>query len=447
MNTTPTLPPFDHIPAPYLGPSKAELLARRKEVLNQGIFLLYRDPFMPVEGKMQYLYDETGRRYLDGFGGICTVSVGHCHPEVNAALIAQAQLIQHAPTCYLHPAVVEYAETLAATFPDPLRRVYFVNSGSEANDLAILMARLHTGHHEVLSLRNCYHGGNAVGMSLTSHHTWKYAVPPLPGFQHLKAPHPVWGPIPYDTPDAGRLYAEEIKDLIKFGTSGKVAAFIAEPMQGVGGTVPYPEDYLTHAYAHVREAGGVCIADEVQTGFGRTGTNFWGFQNYGVVPDIVVMAKSIGNGFPLAAVVTTDAIAAHMADRIHFNTFGGDPLAMAQGKATLDIMLRDNSMAHCKNIGGHLIAGLRRLQTKFPVIADVRGSGLILGVEFVLDGQPASAFTATFLEKCKDYQLIVGKGGLHGSVIRIKPPMCLTEADADFLLAVFEKVLGEIESR
>jgi alanine-glyoxylate transaminase/(R)-3-amino-2-methylpropionate-pyruvate transaminase len=440
----PELPPFDHTPAPYIGPSKSELLERRKKVLNQGVFLLYRDPFMPVEAKMQYLWDETGRRYLDCFGGICTVSIGHCHPEVNAALAAQTERIQHAPTCYLHPTVVEYAEKLAATFPDPLNRVYFVNSGSEANDLAVLMARLHTGHHEVLSLRNCYHGGNAVGMSLTSHHTWKYAVPPMPGFQHLKAPHPVWGPIPYDAPDAGQQYAEEVRDLIKFGTSGKVAAYIAEPIQGVGGSVPYPCDYLSHAYAHVREACGVCIADEVQSGFGRTGTKFWGFQNYNVVPDIVVMAKSIGNGFPLAAVVTTDAIAERMAERIHFNTFGGDPLAMAQGMATLDIMLRDNTMGHCKNIGDQILTGLSKLKEKHPVIADVRGSGLILGVEFVQNGEPASAFTADFFERCKDHGLIVGKGGLAGSVIRIKPPMCLTAADADFLIEVFDTVLTEL---
>ena len=443
---SPELPPCDHTPAPYSGPTKADLLARRKEVLNQGLFILYKDPFMPVEGHMQYLWDETGRRYLDCFGGICTVSVGHCHPEVNAALARQSDLIQHAPTCYLHPTVVEYAEKLAATFPDPLRRVYFVNSGSEANDLAILMARLHTGHHEVLSLHNCYHGGNAVGMSLTGLRTWKYAVPPMPGFQHLKPPHPLWGPIPYDAPEAGKQYASEVRDLIQFGTSGQVAAFIAEPIQGVGGTVPYPPDYLTHAFAHARDAGGICIADEVQTGFGRTGTNFWGFQNYDVIPDMVVMAKSIGNGFPLAAVVTTDEIAAHMAERIHFNTYGGDPLAMAQGMATLDIILRDNMMDHCKTIGDHLLAGLATLQCQFPVIANVRGSGLMLGIEFVLDGQPAPAFTADFFERCKDHGLIVGKGGLHGSVIRLKPPMCLTTGDANFLLAVFDTVLTELSS-
>ena len=328
---------------------------------------------MPVEGHMQYLWDESGKRYLDCFGGICTVSVGHAHPEVNAALTNQAEMIHHAPTCYLHEGVVDYAETLASTFPEPLKRVYFVNSGSEANDLAILMARLHTGNHEVLSLQNCYHGGNAVGMSLTGHHTWKFPVPSMPGFQHVKAPHPLWGPIDYDDPEAGRLYAEEVKNVLQYGTSNQVAAYIAEPMQGVGGTVPYPKDYLHHAYAHVREAGGVCIADEVQTGFGRTGTNFWGFQNYEVTPDIVVMAKSIGNGFPLAAVVTTDEIAEKMTSRIHFNTFGGDPLAMAVGKATLDIMLREDTMGHCKAVGDYLLDWFEQAASGFSSDGECAG--------------------------------------------------------------------------
>ncbi|MEM9235439.1 MAG: aspartate aminotransferase family protein [Verrucomicrobiota bacterium] len=442
----PALPPCDHSPAAYTGPSKAELLKRRSEVLNQGIFLLYKDPLMIVEGSMQYIWDETGRRYLDCFGGICTVSVGHCHPEVNAALSAQSEKVQHVPTCYLHPGVIEFAERLASTFPDPLNRVYFVNSGSEANDLAVLMARLHTGHHEVISLRNCYHGGNATGMALTGHHTWKYPVTPMAGFQHAKAPHPLWGDHSYDDPDAGEKYATELLEMIHFGTSGKLAGFIAEPIQGVGGAVPYPKDYFKHAYAHVREAGGLCIADEVQSGFGRTGTNFWGFQNYEVTPDIVVMAKSIGNGFPLAAVVTTSEIAEKMSSRIHFNTFGGDPLAMAQGKATLDVMLRDNTMGLCQRIGDRILNGLRGLQEKHPILADVRGSGLILGVEFVLDGKPASEFCARFMERCKELGLIVGKGGLYGSVIRIKPPMCLSDADADFIVEVFDAALSELSS-
>lgn len=448
MSAEPQLPAFDFQPAKYSGPDKASLLARRKQVLNQGIFLLYKEPLMLVQGKMQYVWDETGRRYLDCFGGICTVSVGHCHPEVNAAVAKQNEIFQHCPTCYLNPVVVEYAEKLAATLPKPLSRVYFVNSGSEANDLAVLMARVATGNYDIISLRNCYHGGNAVGMSLTSHHTWKYNIPPMPGFQHARAPHPLRGGVPYDDPQAGEKYAAEIKELIRYGTSGKVAGFIAEPIQGVGGAVPYPNDYLGRAYAVVREHGGVCIADEVQSGFGRTGENFWGFQNYGVVPDIVTMAKSIGNGFPLAAVVTTDEIAAPMAGRIHFNTFGGDPVAMAQGMATLDIMLRDDTQGHCKKIGGQILAGLHALAAKHPCIGNVRGMGLILGMEFVKPGtvEPDGPACADFFERCRHHDLIVGKGGLDGNVIRIKPPMCITEKDAEFLLAVFAKVLGEMGS-
>lgn len=446
-DSLPKLPACDHEPKPYTGPSYEEALEMRRTFINPGVFTLYKEPLMLVEGKMQYLWDHTGKRYLDAFGGICTVSVGHCHPEVVAATAAQNETAQHIPTIYLHPAIGEYAKLLTSTLPEPLRRVYFVNSGSEANDLALLMARLHTGNHDVIALRNCYHGGNAVGMGLTSHHTWKYNVPGAAGVHHAKAPYPYRGPWGHDDPEAGRKYAADVREILLYATPGRVAAFIAESIQGVGGAVEFPAGYLEDAYAHVRAAGGVCIADEVQSGFGRTGSHFWGFETQGVVPDIVVMAKSIANGYPLAAVVTTDEIAGKMTERTHFNTFAGNPPAMVQGLKVLEIMLRDDTQGLCRRIGGRIIAGLRGLQNKHAVIGEVRGRGLMLGVELVKDREtkePASAECATILEKAREMGLMLGKGGLFGNTLRIKPPMCLTEEDADFLVEVIDVACGEI---
>ncbi|HEY8902151.1 MAG TPA: aminotransferase class III-fold pyridoxal phosphate-dependent enzyme, partial [Chthoniobacterales bacterium] len=301
----PTLPPFDHAPIPYAGPSAEDVLAMRREFVNPGIFLYYKKPIMLVEGRMQYVWDETGRRYLDALGGIVTVSVGHCHPKVVAAMQKQNETLQHSTTIYLHPNIAEYAKALSAKMPGDLKVCYFVNSGSEANDLAILMARAYTGNYDLIALRNAYHGGNASAMSLTAHSTWKYNVPHSFGVHHALTPYAYRGAYGYEDPDAGRKYADDVKSLIDYATPGRVAGFIAESIQGVGGVVSYPADYLARVYEHVRAAGGVCIADEVQTGFGRLGNHYWGFEDYGVTPDIVTMAKGIGNGCPLAAVVTT----------------------------------------------------------------------------------------------------------------------------------------------
>jgi len=330
-----SLPPFNHKPRPYTGPSADAVFALRQEFLNPAIFHYYRKPLMIVEGKGQYVFDEMGHRYLDAFGGIVTVSVGHCHPHVVGAVARQNETLQHTTTIYLHPNVVEYAQALAAKLPGELKVCYFVNSGSEANDLAVLMARAFTGAYDVIALRNGYHGGSPASMGLTAHHTWKFNVPHSFGVHHAVAPDLYRGPWDATDPEAGRKYAEDVRQLIQFATSGKIAAFIAESIQGVGGTIVYPDGYLQQAYAHARAAGGLCIADEVQTGFGRTGSHFWGFQNQGVIPDIVTMAKGIGNGCPLAAVVTTPAIARALTERTHFNTFGGNPVVCAQGKAVL----------------------------------------------------------------------------------------------------------------
>jgi len=441
------LPPTSHTPAPYTGPTADAVLALRRQYLNPGLFLYYKRPIMIVEGKMQYVWDDTGKRYLDGLGGIVTISVGHCHPHVVAAANRQNETLQHSTTIYLQPNIALYAEQLAAKLPGDLKVCYFVNSGSEANDLALLMARVHTGNYDMVALRNGYHGGNASGMGATGHSTWKFNVPHSFGFHHAVAPYPYRGPYGYDDPEAGRKYADDVKSLIDYATPGKIAGFIAESIQGVGGFVVYPDGYLKQVYAHVRAAGGVCIADEVQTGFGRTGTHFWGFETQDVIPDIVTMAKGIGNGVPLAAVVTTPAIAASLTQKIHFNTFGGNPVVTAIGRAVLEVIERENLQARSLELGAYILAGLEKLKARHPVIGDVRGKGLMLGIEFVKDRttkQPGREECAQVVENARELGLLLGKGGLWGQTIRFAPPMCITKADADFLLAVLDEAIGGI---
>ena len=442
--TSPVLPPSNHQPKPYTGPSAEKVLALRREFLSPGLFLYYKNPIMLVEGKMQYVWDETGKRYLDGLGGIVTISAGHCHPHVVKAAHEQNETLQHSTTIYLQPRIAEYAEKLASKLPGKLKVCYFVNSGSEANDLALLMARLYTGNYDVIALRNSYHGGNSSGMSVTAHSSWKFNVPHSFGVHHAQAPYCYRGNYGYDDPEAGKKYADDVQSVIDYATSGRVAAFIAESIQGVGGFVVFPDGYLKHSYAHVRAAGGVCIADEVQTGFGRTGTHYWGFETQGVIPDIVTMAKSIGNGAPLAAVVTTPEIASVLTQKIHFNTFGGNPVVSAIGKAVLEVIEQENLQQNCLTLGQYILAGLEKLKQKHPLIGDVRGKGLMLGIEFVKDRktkEPAGEACAAVLERAREMGLLLGKGGLWGQTIRFAPPMCITKADADFLLAVLDAAL------
>lgn len=416
----------------------------RKQHLNPVIFHYYRKPIMIVEGKAQWLFDETGRRYLDGFGGIATVGLGHCHPEVAEAARVQNGTISHTTSIYLNPELALYAKELAARMPGDLKRVYLVNSGSEANDLAVLMARAFTGSFDVIALRNGYHGGTSGTMGLTSHSTWKYNVPHTFGVQHAVAPDTFRGPYRADDPDAGEKYAADIESLIQFGTSGRIAAFIAESVQGVAGAVVYPAGYLKHAFAHARAAGGVCISDEVQSGFGRTGEHFWGFESQGVLPDIVTLAKGIGNGYPLAAVVTTPRIAEAMLSRAHFNTFGGNPVSCAIGRAVLRVIDKEGLQKNSLEVGGYLKARLQGLAVKHPIIGDVRGLGLLLGVELVNDREtkePAKEACVEVFEKARELGLLIGKGGLWGNTLRITPPMCITRADADFLVAVLDEAL------
>ena len=449
MADLPVLPVSDHQPRPYDGPSRADVLEMRREFLTPALVTYYADPVMIVEGHMQWLFDESGKRYLDGIAGIVTVSVGHCHPKVLDAVREQNERLQHTTTIYLNPNIAEFGKKLISTFPDDsgLGVCYFTNSGSEANELAMLMARLHTGNFDILALRNAYHGLSNQAMGLTALHSWKYPYPQGFGVKHVKCPDRYRGPFGYDDPEAGAKYAADVEDVLKYASTGQVAGFIAEPIQGVGGTVELPDGYLSCVYELVRSHGGICISDEVQTGFGRTGTAFWGFENHGVKPDIVTMAKGIGNGAPLGCCVARSDVAECMSQRLHFNTYGGNPVSMAQGLATLDVLLEDNVQQHALDVGGYLKQGLEDLQSRHTIVGDVRGQGLMLGVELVTDRQaktPATTETAAVHERAKDLGLLIGKGGLYGNVLRIKPPMCIQREDCDFLCQVLDVCLNEV---
>lgn len=441
------LPIIDHTPAPYEGPSREEVLAVRHQYVSPGVITYYEEPLMIVEGKMQYLWDETGKRYLDAFAGIVTVSVGHCHPKIIEKVNQQNGKLQHTTTIYLHPTIGQFAEKLASKMPDGLSRTYFTNSGSEANELAILSAREHTGNHDALALRNCYHGGTATTMGLTAHGTWKFKSNQTSGIHHTHAGYCYRCPYGLEYPSCDLKCAHDVKEVIQYQTPGEVACFIGEPIQGVGGAVVPPKEFFKIVYDTVREHGGICIADEVQGGFGRTGEHFWSHQNWDVVPDAITMAKGIGNGAPLGAFTTTDPISEVMTNRIHFNTYGGNPISMTQGLATLEVIEEDGIQQNAKLVGDHLKEGLLALQDKHPLIGDVRGLGLMLGVELVTDRkskEPAKAEAATVMEQMKHRGVIIGKGGLYGNTLRIKPPMCLTKDDADYLVAMLDEVLDGI---
>lgn len=443
------LPIYDHQPEPYEGPSKAEVIALRQQYLTPGLVTYYRDPLLVVEGSMQYVWDEQGTRYLDAFAGIVTVSVGHCHPYVVEKVREQVGKLQHTTTIYLHPTIGQFGQKLAEHMPAGmgLGVTYFTNSGSEANELAVLMSREFTGNNDVIALRNAYHGGTQGTMALTAHSTWKFPTNPSINVKHALAGYCYRCPFGLEYPSCGVKCAQDMENVIRYETTGKVACFIGEPIQGVGGAVTPPPEYFQIVYDIVHKYGGLCVADEVQTGFGRTGEHFWGFQNWGVTPDLVTMAKGIGNGAPLGACTTRSEIAQTMTRRVHFNTYGGNPISMTQGLATLEVIDREHIQDNAREVGGHLKGRLLELQKRQPLIGEVRGLGLMLGIELVRDRktkEPANTETAEVLERARQRGLLVGKGGLFGNVIRLKPPMCITKDDADFIVDCLDEVLTSL---
>ncbi len=439
-----SLPPVDHTPRPYDGPSRDEVLALRQQYLSPGLVTYYRDPLLLVEGHRQYVWDDRGTRYLDAFAGIVTISVGHCHPKVVARVKAQIETLQHATTIYLHPAIAMLGKKLAEKMPQGLDRTYFTNSGSEANELAILSARESTGNVDVIALRNAYHGGTSIAMGLTAHGSWKFKSNLPLGIHHTHAGYCYRCPYGLTYPACELKCAHDIAQVIEYETSGQIACFIGEPIQGVGGAVTPPKEFFGIVYDLVRRHGGLCIADEVQGGFGRTGNHYWSHQNWDVVPDIVVMAKGMGNGAPLAAMTTREDIARCLTHRTHFNTFGGNPVSVTQGLATLEVLDDEKLQENARLVGAHLRDRLCQLQAKHALIGEVRGLGLMLGVELVRDRttrEPATSAAVEILERTRQRGLLLGKGGLFGNTLRIKPPLCLSKDDADFIADCLDETL------
>lgn len=437
------LPECDFTPQPYNGPSAEEVHQLRSAHISKSVFTLYKKPLMLVEGKMQYVFDERGRRYLDGYAGIATVSVGHCHPAVVAAMQKQQTLLGHASTIYLHPHLALYAKELSSKLPEPLDHVFLVQSGSEANDLAMILARCFTGNYDLIALRNAYHGMGTATMGMTGMGNWKQPFPQGFGVHRVALPNSYRGIFGNDV----QKYVRELQEVIAAGTSGRIAGFFCEAIQGAGGSYTLLDGYMKQAYDVIRQAGGLCIADEVQVGFCRTGKNFWGFEAHDVVPDIVTMAKGIGNGVPLAAVVTRKEIADSILGKMYFNTFGATPPIVAAARAVLEVIEKEHIQENADKVGNIIMKGLKELQEKYDVIGDVRGMGLLIGVELVKDRttkEPGTAETAEVLEQLREIGLLVGKGGMKGNVLRIKPPLCLSEADGHFIIDAMDYALSRL---
>ena len=428
--------------------SREEVLQRRRRHVASSLSVSYREPLKIVRGFMQYLYDEDGRAYLDCVNNVC--HVGHCHPRVVKA--AQDQLaVLNTNTRYLHGNLVRYAERLAETFPDPLRVCFFVCTGSEANDLALRLARVHTGGSECIVVDGAYHGNVSSTIDLSS---YKFDGPGgsgAPKWVHKVAMPDVYrGPYKASDPEAGPRYAGHVAEAVRAirKKRRRLAAFFCESMLGCGGQIVLPEGYLAEAARHVRQAGGLVVADEVQVGFGRAGSHFWSFEMQNVMPDIVTLGKPIGNGHPLAAVVTTPEIAASFDNGMeYFNTFGGNPVSCAVGLAVLDAIEDDGLQENARVVGTHLLDRLSKLKRTHPLIGDVRGCGLFLGAELVRDRrtlEPAAEEAATLVEEMKERGILLSTDGPLHNVIKIKPPIVFSMADADRVADTLDEVLGSL---
>lgn len=433
--------------APKTGRSKPEIMRSRAQRLGPSLSVSYKEPLKIVRGNMQYLYDETGRAYLDAVNNVA--HVGHCHPHVVQAIRKQVAVL-NTNTRYLHDNLVEYADRLCATLPAPLQVCYFVCSGSEANELALRMARAHTGARDVIVLESAYHGNTT---SLVEISPYKFDGPGGAGkplhVHKVPAPDVYRGMFKSEDPDAGKKYADEVDKALRIAAKNRhqIGAFFCESILSCAGQIVLPAGYLARAYKHLRKAGVVCVADEVQVGFGRAGSHFWAFEPQGVIPDIVTMGKPMGNGHPLAAVVTTPEIAASFNSGMeYFNTYGGNPVACAAGLAVLDVIEREGLQENARLVGAQLLDGLRVLQNQHALIGDVRGLGLFIGVEFVQNPEtrePATDEAAYIVERMKDLGVLLSTDGPFRNVIKIKPPLVFSRENADLVIGTLREVLED----
>lgn len=415
------------------GPGAAradEIRAAHAEYLFPAVRPLYREPIVIAEAKGVEVVAVDGRRYVDLFSGILTTSIGHCHPEVVERVRDQVGRLGHTSTLYVTENQVNAARKLAAIAPGNLKRSFFLNSGTEAVETAILAAQIYTGRTEIIALRHSYSGRSVLARGVTGQAPWRLVAGALAGIAHATSPYlyrSPYGDLPEE--EAAERFAADLEEVIVTVTSGRPAAFIAETIQGAGGYIVPPRGYFQRAAEIIRRYGGLLIIDEVQTGFGRTGGKWFGIEHWGVVPDIMVMAKGIANGFPVGAVITTDEIAAAWTGKT-ISTYGGNPVCMAAMEATLDVMVREDTPARSAERGAQLRQGLEALAAEFSWIGEVRGMGLMQALELVEDRAtkaPAPGLVAAFLEATREEGVLVGLGGLHGNVIRIGPSMLITE--------------------
>jgi alanine-glyoxylate transaminase / (R)-3-amino-2-methylpropionate-pyruvate transaminase len=427
--------------------SSAEVREKHKEFLFPSVTNYYKEPVVLESGKGMYLKDAEGKSYLDFFGGILTVSVGHANEKVNAAVKAQIDRLGHVSTLYPTLPIVELAETLARITPGRLKKSTFTGSGTEADETAVVLAQVYTGRLEIIALRHGYSGRSILAQSLTAQATWRAVPTQVAGIKHAPSPYCYRCPLKLTYPSCGVACAKDLEELIRTTTTGQIAGFLAEPIQGVGGFVTPPKEYFEIAVGIVRKYGGVFICDEVQTGFGRTGTHWYGITHWNVEPEIMTMAKGVANGMPMGVTIATPEVADSF-KALTISTFGGNPVSSAAANATIAFLEEIDAPKRAAEMGGRLRAGLDGLKRKYArTIGDVRGMGLMQGLELVADETvqdrtPAPEKAVRLFEETKKRGLLIGKGGLYGNVIRISPPLIVSAAEVDDALRILDESLA-----